>query len=209
MLSELEIKAIKQIRNSIMQKGYSPTVRELMNFMGYNSPRSAAMVIDKLIKKGFLKRKPDNSLQILKNNEEDNSRADTIEVPLIGAVACGSPVLAQENFETAIPVSIKIAKPPYKYFFLKAKGDSMDEVNINNGDFVLVKMQSTAKEGDIVVALIDDEATIKEYHSYDDHVILKPRSKNTKNKPIILTKDFQVQGIVVKAMNKDSIGKYF
>jgi repressor LexA len=116
-------------------------------------------------------------------------------------VACGVPILAEENIDAMIPVSVKLAKPPHKYFFLRAKGDSMNEVGINDGDMVLVKQQITANNGDIVVALIDDEATVKEFHRQGNTIILKPRSKNKKkHQPIILTRDFQVQGLVVSTI---------
>lgn len=78
-------------------------------------------------------------------------------------MACGSPIFAEENIEAKIPVSIHFAKPPHKYFFLRAKGDSMNKRNIDDGDLILVREQHTANDKDIVVALIDDEATIKEF----------------------------------------------
>lgn len=126
----------------------------------------------------------------------------TIEVPVIGRASCGKPILAIENVETMIPVSKKLAKPPYKYFLLKAKGDSMNNAGINDSDLVLVRQQQTAQNKDIIVALIDDEATIKEYNIVDDKVILKPISSNPSHKPIILTNDFTVQGIVVSTIPK-------
>ena len=121
-------------------------------------------------------------------------------MPLVGTVACGTPLLAEENIEAIIPVSVKLAKPHYKYFLLKASGDSMDQAGINDGDLVLVRQQPAAEIGDIVVALIDDEATIKEFHVSDETIILKPRSTNKQHKPIILTRGFQVQGIVITSI---------
>lgn len=196
-LTKKESEAIHQIRNFLMHKGHTPSVRELKSLMGYRSPRSAAVIINQLISKGFLRRKPDGGLQFIKNLEGDVMRAQTIGVPLVGTVACGTPLLAEENIEAMIPVSVKLAKPHYKYFLLKASGDSMDQVGINDGDLVLVRQQPTAENRDIIVALIDDEATIKEFHISDETIILKPRSTNKQHKPIILTKDFQIQGIVI------------
>jgi len=116
---------------------------------------------------------------------------------LIGTVACGIPILAEENYQGKISVSTKLIEPGYKHFILKAKGDSMNQKGINDGDLVLVRQQITAKEGDTVVALIDDEAAIKEFHYAKNFIILRPRSSNPVHKPIILTNDFQIQGIVV------------
>ena len=121
----------------------------------------------------------------------------TVNIPLLGTIACGSPILATENIEAEIPVSIDLIKGSSKYFLLRARGDSMNEVGINDGDLVLVKQQSTAENGDFVVALIDDEATIKEFHKNSDAILLKPRSTEQKHQPIILTRDFRIQGIVV------------
>jgi repressor LexA len=126
----------------------------------------------------------------------------TVNVPVIGKASCGKPILAEENIETTIPVSTKIARPPYKYFFLRVKGDSMNLAGINDGDLVLVRQQQTAENKDIVIALIDDEATIKEYNIMDDKIILKPKSNNPVHKPIILTKNFLIQGIVVSVVPK-------
>ncbi|MBA7550151.1 LexA repressor [subsurface metagenome] len=124
----------------------------------------------------------------------------TIDVPLIGTVTCGLPVFAEENYEAMIPVSVKLARPPHKYFLLKVKGDSMNKKSINDGDIVLVRHQVTANNGDIVVALIDDETTVKEFNMYEDTIVLKPRSTNAAHKPIILTRDFQIQGVVVTSI---------
>lgn len=121
----------------------------------------------------------------------------TVDVPLVGMVSCGTPLLAEENIEARIPVSTKLAKPPYKYFLLRASGDSMDEAGINNGDLVLVRQQMIAGNGDDVVALIDDEATIKELQISNKAIILKPRSTNKEHQSITLTKDFKIQGVVV------------
>ena len=196
-LSNIEAKALREIRNLLIHKGRTPSVRELMRALRYRSPRSAALIIDKLIDKGILRRKPDDSFQIIKNLKDDNMRAQTIDVPLVGTVACGTPVLAEENIEALIPVSIRMAKPPHKYFLLKTSGDSMNEAGINDGDLVLVRQQVTADNGDKVVALIDDESAIKELQISDDAIILKPKSTNKKHQPIILTRDFKIQGVVV------------
>jgi len=199
-LTHREIEAIRQMRNSLMHRGRTPSVRELMVSLGYKSPRSVAVIVEQLINKGILRRKSNGAVQLIKNLESDKMRAQTVDVPLVGTIACGPPALAEENIEAMIPVSIKLAQPPYKYFLLKAKGDSMDKKVINDGDLVLIRQQTTAENGDIVVALIDGEATIKEFHVFDKVIVLKPRSRNSQHKPIILSRDFQIQGIVVTSI---------
>lgn len=200
MLNQRHTEALKYIRNWLMHLNKAPSVRELMAALGYKSPRSASLIISDLIEKGFLKKRPDGTIQLIKDLEPDIAHARTIQVPLVGTVACGVPILAEENINAMIPVSVDLARPGSKYFFLKAFGDSMDKAGINDGDLVLVRQQPVAEDGDIVVALIDDEATVKELRKTKDALILNPKSSNKGHKPIILTSNFQIQGIVVSAI---------
>jgi repressor LexA len=196
-LNVKEADAIRHIRNGITHKGRLPSVRELMSALGYKSPHSVTLLLRSLIGKGILKKRPNGALQLANDLQENSSHARTVDIPLVGTIACGTPVLAEENIEAMIPVSVNLARSGHKYFLLRADGDSMDKAGINEGDFVLVRQQQTAENGDKVVALIDDEATVKEFHRGKDVVTLMPRSSNKAHKPIILTEDFQVQGVVV------------
>lgn len=201
-LTNKEFAAIREIRNSLIHRGRNPSVRELMEALKYRSPRSAAVLIEQLTTKKFLRKKEDGSFQLIRHTEDDAAHAHTVDVPLVGAAACGMPILAEENIEATIPVSTKLARPNHRYFLLKAKGDSMNAQGINDGDLVLVRQQTTAENGDIVVALIDDKATIKEFCRTGETIILKPKSKSKEYKPIVLTKDFQIQGVVVTSIPK-------
>jgi len=200
ILSKKESEALRQIRSSLIRTGQTPSVRKLMASLGYRSPRSASVIINQLIDKGFLSRKSNGKIKLIKDLNSSPIRARTINVPLVGEIACGSPILAEENFETMIAVSINLARPPHKYFLLRAKGDSMNKKRINDGDLVLVRQQPSGETGDSVVALIDDEATIKELQILDNTIVLKPKSTNKKHKPIILDRDFVIQGVVVTAI---------
>lgn len=199
-LRPVERKALTVIRNRIAHGGSAPTVRELATALGFSSPRSSADVIDRLIELGYLKRRADKSLQLLRMPDDARDRESTVEVPIVGSAPCGLPLLASENIEAMIPVSVALARPTQKYFLLRAMGDSMTEVGIEDGALVLVRQQATAEPGDVVVALVDDEATIKELRRSSDAVVLMPRSKNTKHKPIVLRRDFRVQGVVVATL---------
>lgn len=206
-LSNKEIEAIRYIRNYLMHKGKAPSVRDLMKTLEYKSPRSAAIIIDSLLNKKILDRDSSGSLvlQFQDGIKDDQNNAETVDIPLVGVAACGQPLLAEENIEAYVPISIRIAKPSNKYFILRAKGNSMNNANINgypinDGDLVLIKQQQTAQNGDIVVALIDDDATIKEFHNKGDIIVLKPKSNIKKHQPIILTSDFRIQGIVVNVI---------
>src|SRR3990172_10649910 len=103
-ISNKELEAIREIRNSLMHIGRIPSMRQLMTSLGYQSPRSASLIVDKLIKKGVLRRKKDGALQFIKSLGDDTTRAQTVDVPLVGVVACGAPILAQENIQAKIPV---------------------------------------------------------------------------------------------------------
>ena len=189
--------ALRHIRNRIVHGQKPPSVRELQELLGYGSPNAAAYVLGQLIRGGYIQRRKSGELQLLRAAIDDPAHARTIPVPLVGAVPCGAPLLAEENIEAIIPVSTSLARPPHRYFLLRASGDSMDLAGIHNGDLVLVRQQSAAENGEKVVALIDDEATLKEFQRKPNVVALLPRSRNKAHKPILLSDDFQVQGVVV------------
>ena len=197
-LSYKELEALKIIRNFLVHQGKIPSVRELMLGMEYKSPRSAALLLKNLEIKNVLKKKNDGSYQIVdfKISEDFGSRAQTVKIPLLGNVACGIPIFADENVEAEISISVEMIKRGYKYFLLRAEGDSMDEAGINNGDLLLVKQQQNAENGDRILALIDEEATVKEYNKIGGMVILKPKSSNKTHQPIILTENFRIQGVI-------------
>jgi len=196
-LSENERKGLSIIRNWIFHKGRNPSIRELTKEMGFGSTRSAFMLVNRLIEKKIILRKEDDSLRIINNTGSEKFSAKTVNVPLVGTVSCGAPIFAQENIEAYFPVSSILAHAGSRYFLLRAQGDSMDKAGISDGDILLVRQQSSAENGQIIIALIDDEATAKEFHCTNESIILKPRSSNKIHKPIILNKDFQIQGVVV------------
>lgn len=180
--------------NSYVQNRRQPRIEDLLKI----SRILDVNVADLLIKE---KEKPYKLIEseITTVNEYDESYSSseiTKKVPLLGTVTCGSPIFAEENVEAQISVSVKLIKPNNKYFLLRASGDSMNDTGINDGDLVLIRQQQTAQNGDTVVALIDDEATIKEFHHNGNVIVLKPRSKSNKYQPIILTSDFRIQGVV-------------
>ena len=189
--------ALRHIRNSVVHSGKFPSVRQLMAALGYKSPRSASLVLDELRSTGFLKKKP-RGWQLIGTLAEDVTR--TVPVPLVGNVPCGPVMLAEENIEALIPVSTTLARPGARYFLLRAIGTSMNRAGIQDGDVVLVRQQPVAEIGEKVVALIDDQATIKEYRRERNVVILKPCSSDPRHQPIILTENFQIQGVVVATL---------
>lgn len=201
-LSKKETELLKQLRNWFVQKGYAPSIRDLQAALGYASPRSITILLQRMKDKGLVFRDENNELKINEGFKGDTTKVSTVDVPVVGLVACGAPILAEENIRTKIPVDTGIARPPHRYFILVAKGDSMNKRGINDGDLVLIRQQQTAKEGDNVVALINDEATIKEFRRSGNFVVLKPHSTNPKHEPIILTENLLIQGVVVTVIPK-------
>jgi len=191
-----EVEAIRHIRNWLIHRGRTPSVRELMSALGYRSPRSAQDIVGKMIKKGILKKNKLGVFKLINDPISSEIHARTVDVPLVGVVSCGTPIFAEENVESIISVSAALASPNSKHFILRATGDSMDLAGINDGDLVLITQQDDADNGEKVVALIDDKVTIKELYKENGFVILKPKSTNPNNKPIILTDDFKIQGVV-------------
>ena len=126
-------------------------------------------------------------------------KKQTTNIPLIGCAPCGTPLFAEQNVEEMIPVEKEKLQGGLKYFILRASGDSMNDAGINDGDLILCKQKLTARENDLVVALIDDEVTVKEFHKDGDgSIILKPRSTNPEHQPRYFTESegFKIQGIV-------------
>ncbi|MDD5759885.1 MAG: transcriptional repressor LexA [Desulfobulbaceae bacterium] len=183
------------IRSQIIHTRVSPSLRDICKAVGYSSPRSAQLMLERLEQKGLIKRV--RGAIILTSRKASKVTERTIEVPLVGSVPCGTPSLAEQEAEAVVEVSTRIAKPGHRYFILRAQGNSMNKAGINDHDLVLIRQQPVAQTGDRVVALINDEATIKEYLQGKNATVLMPRSKDPKYKPIILTEDFQIQGVVV------------
>jgi repressor LexA len=196
-----ELQALRHIRNWIAHRGRTPSVRELMEALGYKSPRSAQDLLAQLTAKNAIKKLASGEYQLLRDAARTRTHEQTVDVPIVSTVAAGMPVLAEENIEWFIPISTSLARSGAKHFLLRVRGESMDKAGINNGDFVLVRQQSNADPGQNVVALIDGEATVKTFQRSRDVVVLKPQSTNPVHRPIILDHDFQIQGVVVTAIH--------
>jgi repressor LexA len=186
-----------------LREGRSPSVRELARALSYKSPRSAAVLIDRLIELGLLTRKSDGALQLLEPGREFSDGQATVRIPIVGAVACGAPLLAEENIEAYLQISTALAPTSHRHFLLRAVGDSMDEAGINDGDLVLVRQAQAAETGQIVVALLDGEATVKVLIRTSTGVVLQPRSSNEEHQPILLSEDFAIQGHVVGTIPRE------
>lgn len=204
-LNDNDKKVYAFIRNSLIH-GESPTLKEINKITGKSSPRSAVLAIERLENAGLIKRFG-RKIRLVSESSSHNKSISTINIPLVGSVAAGIPILAEENVEATIPVSTAIARPGSKYFLLRVDGTSMNQAkvngtNINDGDIVLVRQQATADDGQIIVALINDSATIKFLERKNNMVILRPKSSDP-HMPIVLTDNCIIQGVVIAVLPSD------
>ena len=192
-LTNRQKEVLSAINELTSKNGYSPALREIKEYLRYNSISAVQRHTDALKKKGFLTsdKYQQRSLKVRKIFQKKHN------IPLVGTVACGEPILAIENIEAYIPYEIK--GNPKEYFFLRAIGDSMNmsKTKIDDGDLVLIKKQPIADSGDEVVALIGDEATIKVFKQENGRISLEPKSTNPIHKPLYIFEDLQIQGRVV------------
>ncbi|MHB0975983.1 MAG: transcriptional repressor LexA [Candidatus Aquicultorales bacterium] len=183
------------IHQEIARKGYPPSVREIGQAVGLSSSSTVHSHLAALEKKGFIRRDPTKpraleTLDYKSAKPGNGSRA--VHLPLLGQVAAGMPILAQENVEDMIAVPVELVKDESS-FLLRVRGESMIEAGILDGDILIVRQQQTADNGDIVVAMIEDEATVKRFSRYGDRIVLKP--ENRLMEPII-SRDVTVIGKV-------------
>lgn len=190
------------------EHGVAPSVRELQKLAKIGSPTTVLNYLVALEEAGYIERSSGaRNISVIRIPEavEGIDRASTILVPIVGHVAAGAPILAVEDWEDSIKVSTTIAKPPHKYFFLRVRGNSMNRAGIEPGHLALVRQQSWAQINEKVVALINDHATIKRYRPHNDVVVLEPDSTDPTNKPIVVDRDFQIQGVVIASFPESTL----
>lgn len=179
-LTSKQAQILKFIADTLDVRGYPPSVREIGSAVGLRSSATVHAHLSKLEEKGYIRRARSKSraIEILytagQGNKEDVGD-DVISVPIVGQVTAGIPILAEENREGALNLSRSFVRSN-NVFLLRVKGDSMVEAGILNGDFVLVRQQETADSGDIVVALLEDEATVKRFFREKDCIRLQPEN---------------------------------
>lgn len=202
-LTKRQRQILNFVTKEIEQKGYPPSIREIGKRMGISSLRGVTIHLDALEKKGYIKRNSSaRSIKILPTSSEVITNIEVIKLPLVGRVAAGEPVLAEEYIEDWIPVPKTMVKNNKNAFLLKVNGDSMTRDHIMDGDLVIVKPQPVADNGDIVVAVIDDEATVKRFYHEKDCIRLQP--SNPKYKPIILKRNFLINGKVIGVLQNQT-----
>ena len=183
-ISAKQTEILEFMKSEILSKGYPPSVSEICEAVNLKSTSSVHAHLETLEKNGYIKRdatKP-RAIEII-DDDFNLTRREVVNVPLIGTVAAGQPILAEENIEDYFPIPVEMM-PNQDCFMLTVKGESMINAGIFNGDKVLVKCQSTASNGDMVVALVDDSATVKTFYKENGHYRLQPENDNME--PIIV-----------------------
>lgn len=213
-LTEREHQVLDYLSNYISNRGYPPTVREICLHLDIKSTSTIHRDLNNLEERGFLLRNPSKprALEILhpekkapeavQKPENPEASADSVEraavvdIPVVGRVAAGTPILADQNISEYFPVPAAYASGSYQYFMLIVKGESMIEAGIMDGDYILVRQQNDARNGDMVVAMIDgfeSEATVKTFYREEGHVRLQP--ENQTMSPIIV-REVRILGLV-------------
>lgn len=174
---------------------YAPSVREICSALNIKSTATCQYYLNKLVKSGELNRDESKSRTL---NLKKDGVSDFVSAPLIGAVTAGTPVFAYENFEEFYPLPKEFAADS-ELFILRVRGESMINAGILDGDKIIVKKQNSAENGEIVVALIDDSATVKRFYKKDDEIILHPENDAMSD---IIVKDAVILGVVSGLLRK-------
>lgn len=192
-ISAKQQEILEYIKDEILHKGYPPAVREICQAVNLKSTSSVHSHLETLEKNGYIRRDPTKPRAIEIMDDTFNlNRREMVNVPILGNVAAGEPLFAEENIEDYFPIPAEMI-PNSEVFMLHVRGESMINVGILDGDNVLVQQQSTAKDGEMVVALVEDSATVKTFYKEDGYIRLQP--ENDTMEPIIVP-DCQILGKV-------------
>lgn len=194
-ISPKQTEILEYIKSEIINRGFPPAVREICEAVNLKSTSSVHSHLETLERNGYIRRDPTKprAIEIVDDNF-NITRRELVNVPVVGRVAAGEPILAVENVENYFPIPAEFM-PNSQTFMLNVKGESMINAGILDGDQILVQQQSTAENGDIVVALIDDSATVKTFYKEDGYYRLQP--ENDTMEPIIVKDDLKILGKVI------------
>lgn len=193
-ISDKQREILEYIKAEILNKGYPPAVREICEAVKLKSTSSVHAHLETLEKNGYIRRDPTKPRAIEIVDENFNlTRREMVNVPIVGRVAAGEPILAVENIENYFPIPAEFM-PNEQTFILQVQGESMVNAGILDGDYILVEQRTTANDGDMVVALVDDSATVKTFYKENGYYRLQP--ENDFMEPIIVS-DVMIMGKVI------------
>ena len=192
-ISAKQLEILEYIKSQILERGFPPSVRDICEAVHLKSTSSVHSHLETLEKNGYIRRDPTKPRAIEILDESFNfTRREMVNVPIVGRVAAGEPILAEQNVENYFPIPMEFM-PNNQTFMLKVRGESMINAGIFDGDYVLVEQMQTAHNGDMVVALIEDGATVKTFYREEGVIRLQP--ENDALEPIIV-RDVQIMGKV-------------
>lgn len=193
-ISDKQREILEYIKKEILNRGYPPAVREICEAVKLKSTSSVHAHLETLEKNGYIRRDPTKprAIEIVDDNF-NLTRREMVNVPIVGKVAAGTPILAVENIDNYFPIPMEFM-PNEQTFMLQVQGESMINAGIYDGDMILVQQQQTARNGEIVVALVEDSATVKTFYKEDGHYRLQP--ENDTMDPIIVS-DVSILGKVI------------
>ena len=194
-ITNKQMEILEYIKNTILSEGYPPALREICEAVHLRSTSSVHAHLATLEKNGYIRRDPakPRTIEILDDLFNFSTR-EMVNIPVVGTVAAGEPILAEERVEDYFPFPAEVLHTDKEVFMLRVKGESMINAGIKPGDKIMVEQQDTAENGEIVVALIEDSATVKRFYKEQDHYRLQP--ENDTMEPIIVS-DVQILGKVV------------
>jgi len=206
ILTKRQAEILSFIKTHIEHSGFSPTISEIQGQFAFKSPNAVQEHLKALVRKGQIRRNPNQwrglELAISNKSRDETAKYSTLSVPLIGRVTAGLPVLAEENYEGTISVDRSLVGRATRLFALHVRGDTMIKAGIYEGDIAIAQQQSVADHGDIVIALLDDEATVKRFYRKNKVILLRP--ENDAMQPIRIGEgsNLKILGKVVATLHR-------
>ena len=206
VLTKRQAEILNFIRTHIQYSGFPPTISEIQKQFSFKSPNAVQDHLKALVRKGQIRRNPNQwrGLELVVSNKsrDESGHYSTVSVPLIGRVAAGQPVLAEENFEGTVSVDRSLVGRSTRLFALHVRGDSMIKAGIYDGDIAIAQQQSAADHGDIVIAVLGDEATVKRFYRKKKTIILKPENDMMQPIRVMEESDFKILGKVIATLHR-------
>jgi len=206
ILTKRQAEILSFIKTHIQYSGFPPTISEIQGEFSFKSPNAVQEHLKALVRKGQIRRNPNQwrglELVVSNKNRDETAKYFTLSVPLIGRVTAGLPVLADENFEGTISVDRSLVGRATRLFALHVRGDSMIKAGIYDGDIAIAQQQSVADHGDIVIALLGDEATVKRFYHKSKVILLQPENDTMQPLRISGESDFRILGKVIATLHR-------
>lgn len=206
LLTKRQAEILRFIKTHIQSSGFPPTISEIQGQFSFKSPNAVQEHLKALERKGCIRRNPNQwrglELTLSYKRGGETSKYSTVSVPLVGRISAGLPILAEENFEGTISVDRSLVGRATRLFALHVHGDSMIKAGIYDGDIAIARQQTTADHGDIIIALLGDEATVKRFYCKNKIIFLQPENDTMQPIKIGEESDFKILGKVIATLHR-------